>query len=73
VKPRGPCKRYTAHQIGKLYDIVIEEGKTAKEAAPLVMVSTSEQLNTTSRNIMMMRKDACLSPLGNLELYAKLG
>jgi transposase len=33
VKPRGPCKRYTAHQIGKLYDIVIEEGKTAKEAA----------------------------------------
>ena len=33
VKPRGPCKRYTAHQIGKLYDIVIEEGKTAKAAA----------------------------------------
>ena len=33
VKPRGPYRRYTAHQIEKLFDIVIEKGKTAKEAA----------------------------------------
>ena len=29
VKPRGPYRRYTTHQIEKLFDIVIAEGKTA--------------------------------------------
>ena len=33
VKPRGPYRRYTALQIEKLFDLVIEKGKTAKEAA----------------------------------------
>ena len=32
VKPRGPYRRYTTHQIEKLFDIVIEKGKTAKVA-----------------------------------------
>jgi len=33
MKPRGPYRRYTALQIEKLFDLVIEKGKTAKEAA----------------------------------------
>ena len=32
-KVRGCYRRYTPDQIGKLFDLVIEEGKTAKEAA----------------------------------------
>jgi hypothetical protein len=32
-KTRGPYRRYTAHQIEQLFDYVIEQGKTAKEAA----------------------------------------
>ena len=29
---RGPYRRYTEDQVEKLYDLVIEEGKAAKEA-----------------------------------------
>src|SRR5246127_1651805 len=32
-KTRGPYRRYTAYQIEKLFDLVIEEGKSAKDAA----------------------------------------
>ena len=32
-KPRGPYRRYTSNQIERLFDLVIEEAKTAKEAA----------------------------------------
>ena len=32
-KPKGPYRWYTAHQIEILIDLVIEEGKTTKEAA----------------------------------------
>ena len=72
VKPRGPYRRYTTHQIEKLFDIVIAEGKTAKEAE----VMTGINIRTAQhyiKNILMMRNDACLSALGNLELDAKLG
>ena len=34
-KPRGPYRRYTAHQIERLFYYVIEQGKTAKDAALL--------------------------------------
>ena len=33
LKPRGSYRRYNDDQIEKLFDLVIEEGKTAKEAA----------------------------------------
>jgi hypothetical protein len=72
VKPRGHYRRYTTHQIEKLFDIVIAEGKTAKEAE----VMTGINIRTAQhyiKNMTMMRKDACLSALGNLELDAKLG
>jgi transposase len=32
-KPRGSYRKYTADQVEKLFDLVIEEGRTAKEAA----------------------------------------
>jgi transposase len=32
-KVRGTYRRYTRDQVEKLFDLVIEEGKTAKEAA----------------------------------------
>ena len=32
-KPRGPYRRYTSNQIERLFDLVTEEAKTAKEAA----------------------------------------
>jgi hypothetical protein len=32
LKQEGSYRRYTADQIEKLFDLVIEEGKTAKEA-----------------------------------------
>ena len=63
---------FTAQQIEKLFDIVIAEGKTAKEAE----VMTGINIRTAQhyiKNILMMRNDACLSALGNLELDAKLG
>jgi hypothetical protein len=64
-KPGGPYRRYTAHQIEKLFDIVIEEDKLPKKRHFSVL-STSKQLNAISRNIRMTRKDAYLSALGNL-------
>ena len=39
-KPRGPYRRYTGHQIEQLFDYVIEQGKTAKEAALLTGINT---------------------------------
>ncbi|OZJ01798.1 hypothetical protein BZG36_05533, partial [Bifiguratus adelaidae] len=38
-KKRGPYRRYTAHQIEQLFDFVIEQGKTAKEAALLTGIN----------------------------------
>jgi len=38
-KPRGPYRRYTAHQIEQLFDYVIEQGKTAKDAALLTGIN----------------------------------
>jgi hypothetical protein len=32
IKPRGSCRRCNFDQIEKLFDLVIEEGKTTKEA-----------------------------------------
>ena len=38
-KPRGSYRRYTAHQIEQLFDYVIEQGKTAKDAALLTEIN----------------------------------
>ena len=38
-KTRSPYRRYTAHQIEQLFDYVIEQGKTAKEAALLTGIN----------------------------------
>jgi transposase len=38
-KTRGPYRRYSAHQIEQLFDYVIEQGKTAKEAALLTGIN----------------------------------
>ena len=38
-KMRGPYRRYTAHQIEQLFDYVIEQGKTAKDAALLTGIN----------------------------------
>jgi hypothetical protein len=38
-KPRGPYRRYTAHQIEQLFDYVIEQGKTAEDAALLTGIN----------------------------------
>jgi transposase len=38
-KVRGPYRRYTEHQIEQLFDYVIEQGKTAKEAALLTGIN----------------------------------
>jgi hypothetical protein len=32
-KTRGPYRRYTAHRIEQLFDYMIEQGKTEKDAA----------------------------------------
>ena len=31
LKPRGPFRRYITYQVEKVFESVIEEGKTAKE------------------------------------------
>jgi transposase len=38
-KTRGPSRPYTAHQIEQLFDYVIEQGKTAKDAALLTGIN----------------------------------
>jgi hypothetical protein len=38
-KPRGPYRRYTANQIEQLFDYVIEQGYTAKDAALLTGIN----------------------------------
>src|ERR1700731_4176229 len=38
-KPRGPYRRYAAHQIERLFYYVIEQGKTAKDAALLTGIN----------------------------------
>ena len=44
-KIRGPYRRYTLAQIEKLFDLVIEEGKTAKEAALLTGINVRTAQN----------------------------
>ena len=38
-KTRRPYRRYTAHQIEQLFDYMIEQGKTAKDAALLTGIN----------------------------------
>jgi hypothetical protein len=38
-KPRGPYRRYTAHQVEQLFDYVIAQGKMAKEASLLTGIN----------------------------------
>src|ERR1700730_11306927 len=52
-KPRGPYRRYTAHQIEQLFDYVIEQGKTAKDAALL----TGINIRTAQRYIRKYNDD----------------
>lgn len=55
VKPktRGSYRRYTPYQIEKLFDLVIEEGKTAKEAALI----TGINVRTAQNYIKMYNND----------------
>lgn len=55
VKPktRGSYRQYTPHQIEKLFDLVIEEGKTAKEAALI----TGINVRTAQNYIKMYKND----------------
>ena len=59
-KARGPYRRYTAYQIEKLFDLVIEEGKSAKDAALI------------SRNTTMTKRNACLSDAANQQQDVKV-
>jgi hypothetical protein len=59
------------YQVEKVFELVIEEGKTAKETVLLTLERASEHINTVSRSTITMKKDACLSALGNLELDVK--
>src|SRR3984893_4308581 len=52
-KPRGPYRRCTAHQIEQLFDYVIEQGKTAKDAALL----TGINIRTAQRYIRKYNDD----------------
>jgi transposase len=52
-KPRWPYRRYTAHQIEQLFDYVIEQGKTAKDAALL----TGINIRTAQRYIRKYNDD----------------
>src|ERR1700686_5109559 len=42
-KPRGSYRRYNLDQIEKLFALVIEEGKTAKEAALITGINITAQ------------------------------
>jgi hypothetical protein len=60
--------------LNKVFDLIIEKGRTYCQRKALmagINISISEKFYTTSRNRMMMREDAFLSALGNLELDAK--
>jgi hypothetical protein len=61
-KPRGPYRRYTAHQVEQLFDYVIAQGKMAKEAS-LLTVLTLGRRNTTSKNTTMTKNNACTPPI----------
>ena len=52
-KARGPYRRYTAYQIEKLFDLVIEEGKSAKDAALI----TGVKIRTTQHYIKKYNDD----------------
>jgi hypothetical protein len=39
VKVRGSYRRYTAYQTEKLFELVIEEGKTTKDAALMIGIN----------------------------------
>jgi hypothetical protein len=64
---RGPYRRYTAHQVERLFYLVIEEGMTAKAAA----LMTGINIRTAQpyiKNITTMWKDARRSMSGKLHL-----
>jgi hypothetical protein len=57
-KPRGPYRRYTAHQIEQLFDYVIEQGKTAEDAALFAGIN----IRTAQHDIKkynMTKNDVC--------------
>jgi hypothetical protein len=61
-KPRGPYRRYTAHQVEQLFDYLIARGKMAKEAS-LLTVLTLRRRNTTSKNTTMTKNNAWTLPI----------
>ena len=52
-KPRGSYRRYNLDQIEKLFDLVIEEGKTAKDAA----LVTGINIRTAQHYVKMYNDD----------------
>ncbi|KAJ2557933.1 hypothetical protein EV175_001057 [Coemansia sp. RSA 1933] len=52
-KTRGPYRRYTPQQIERLFDLVIEEGRTAKEAA----LMTGINVRTAQNYVKTYRED----------------
>jgi hypothetical protein len=58
-KPREPYRRYTAHQIEQLFKYVIEQGKTAKDAAFLTGINIRTVQHYAKKNTATMRKDVC--------------
>ncbi|KAI9502136.1 hypothetical protein BX070DRAFT_178703, partial [Coemansia spiralis] len=52
AKARGSYRRYTPQQIEKLFDLVIEEGRSAKEAALMagINVRTAQHYVKTYRD-----------------------
>ena len=50
LKPRGSYRRYNDDQIEKLIDLVIEEGKTAKEAALITGINIRTAQHYVKRN-----------------------
>jgi hypothetical protein len=70
-KPRGPYRRYTAHQIEQLLNYVIEQGKTAKDASLL----TGINIRTAQHYIKKYNDDEERSwalAVENLELNVRL-
>jgi transposase len=53
VKVRGSYRRYTAFQTEKLFEVVIEAGKTAKDAALMIGIS----IRTAQHNIKKYHDD----------------
>ncbi|KAF7728303.1 hypothetical protein EC973_006244, partial [Apophysomyces ossiformis] len=53
ARARGPYRRYTPQQIEKLFDLVIEEGRTAKEAGLIMGIN----VRTAQRYIESYNRD----------------